>query len=211
MSVLTTKFSLGDQVWKIQPTTEMIKLPCRFCHGRGWLDAKGANEESRLVKCPECDINATVTLGSWPQWRVEPEALRIGMIGLKVFDRKGEDNHHRADNMNPARVLRDHESDEETYMCWETGIGSGSVHYVEDLFATPEEAEEEAEQRTERARAGEAPGGRKDRWAQWWPDAQQVRVAAGFLDHREIYEHDAGHIALAQAILEVAARRKAQS
>jgi hypothetical protein len=45
MATLTTKFALGDQVWKVHPTTEEIKLSCRLCRGRGWLDAKGAGEE----------------------------------------------------------------------------------------------------------------------------------------------------------------------
>lgn len=207
MATITTKFSLGDLVWKIAPSTERIKLPCRFCRGRGWLDTKGANDESRPVKCPECDVNATVTLGSWPVWRVESEQLRIGMIQVKLVG-TGPDNGESADNRNPARAGRVGGTDAEDYMCWSTGVGSGSVHHVEDLFSNPEEAKDEAEARTERARAGEKPGGR-DQWRQWWPDAEQVRVATGFLDHRDIYEHDAGHVALAEAIVEVAQRRAA--
>jgi hypothetical protein len=52
MATITTKFSLGERVWKVYPTTEAIELPCRFCRGRGWLDTKGANEETRQVKWP---------------------------------------------------------------------------------------------------------------------------------------------------------------
>lgn len=207
VTTLTTKFSFGDQVWRVYPTTEAIKLPCRFCRGRGFLAVEGANEESRSVKCPECGVNATVTLGSWPEWRVGDGPLQIGMIELRIIDRTGGDNGHHADNMNPARAAES--AYEENYMAWSTGVGSGTLYHVEDLFASREEASEEAEQRTERARAGEDPGGRKDRYQQWWPNPEQVRAAAGFLDHRDIYEHDAAHVALAQAIVAVAAQREA--
>ena len=209
MATLATKFNLGDQVWKVYPTTEQLELPCRFCRGGGWVKAKGANEETCQVKCPECGVNAAVTLGSWPEWRVEHRPLRIGLIRLQVAD-TGTDNGHSADNMNPARAERVGGENREEYMCWSTGVGSGTVHHVEDLFARREEAEEEAKRRTERARKGEDPGGRKDRWGKWWPTVEQVRVAAGFLDHRDIYEHNAGHVALAQAIVEVAASRGAE-
>lgn len=207
MSTLTTKFGLGQRVWKVCSTTETIQLPCRFCRGRGWLDTKGANEESRQVPCPECNGHAVVNLGSWPEWRVESDPLQIAMIRLAVFDRSGADNGERWDNRNPASVARLHEHDEENYMAWSTGVGSGTVHHAEDLFAAREEAEEEAERRTEKARNGEEAGGRKGYSRQWWPNAEQVRIAAGFLDHRDIYEHTAAHVALAQAICETAAKR----
>jgi hypothetical protein len=207
VATITTKFSLGDRVWKIAPTIETIKLPCRFCRGRGWLATKGANGQSWSVKCPECDVNATITLGSWPLWRVESEQLTVGMIKVQVVA-EGPDNGEDADNRNPARAGRVGGGDAEDYMCWSTGVGSGSVHHVEDLFSNLEKAKGEAEARTKRARAGEKPGGR-DQWRQWWPDAEQVRVATGFLDHRDIYENYAGYVALAEAIVEVAQRRAA--
>lgn len=130
------------------------------------------------------------------------------MISLKVCA-TGADNGAHGDNMNPARAERVGGTDEENYMAWSTGVGSGSIYHVEDLFATRDAAEAEADARTERARAGEAVGGRKDRWVQWWPSAEQVIVAAGFLDHRDIYEHTAAHLALAQAIVEVGAKHEA--
>jgi hypothetical protein len=209
MAMLATKFDLGDTVWKISGDREEIKLPCRFCRGQGWLRVEGANEQSTQVKCPECGTNATVTLGTWPVWRVDyGSPLKIGQIQLRVYDRTGIDNGKRADNRNPASIGKMHETDEEGYMAWSTGVGSGTVHHAEDLFATKEEAEEEAALRTERARAGEDPGGRPDRWRKWWPDQEQVRVAAGFLDHRDVYEHDAAHVALAEAIVEVGAKKE---
>jgi hypothetical protein len=206
MATITTKFSLGDQVWKISASRESIKLPCRVCRGRGWLTTQAANGESLSVECPECGVNATVTLGPCPVWSVESRRLQVGMIQVRVVDR-GADNGERADNMNPARAGRVGGRDAEDYMCWSTGVGSGSVHHVEDLFADRDEALDEAQLRTERARAGEDPGGRKGQWHAWWPTAEQVRVASGFLDHRDIYEHDAEHVRLAEAIVKVAQRR----
>ncbi|KKM60599.1 hypothetical protein LCGC14_1540170 [marine sediment metagenome] len=39
----------------------------------------------------------------------------------------------------------------ESYMCNETGVGSGSAWHLDRLFATPEEAQAEAERRNEEA------------------------------------------------------------
>lgn len=210
MATLKTKFDLGAEVWKVHSDREEIKLPCRFCRGQGWLPVEGAGGASESVKCPRCGVKSTVTLGTWPVWRVETSPLKIGMIQLRVVDRSRfrESSSEPLTNGDPERVIAE---DEENYMAWSSGVGSGTIHYVEDLFASREEAEEEAEQRTERARAGEDPGGRKERTARWWPSAQQVQIAAGFLDHRDVYEHDAAHVALAEAIVEVAARRERES
>src|ERR1039458_7207669 len=99
MATITTKFSLGDEVWKIVYATETIKLPCRFCRGEGWLNAKGANEESRWVKCPECDQNAIKVLGSWPEWQVDSTPLQIGQNQPKSYDRTG--GAHRTEQHTP--------------------------------------------------------------------------------------------------------------
>ena len=140
---------------------------------------------------------AEVHLGTWPEWEVEANPIQIGQIQLRVYDHSAISNGELADNRNPARLRAE---DEERYMAWETGVASGSVHSAIDLFADPDEAAEEAERRTQLARRGEeVPGA-----ATWAPTLEQVRVASGFLDHRELYEHDAGHVLLAEAIVAVA-------
>lgn len=209
MATLTTKFSLGDQVWKIYCDRETIKLPCRDCLGTGWVRAQLAGDRTEKVRCPRHTSGngmATVHLGTWPEWRVGAP-LVIGMIQLRVVDRSRhkEDSHRPLTNRDPDRVMAE---DAENYMAWESGIGTGTIHYAEDLFGTPEEAEEEAERRTALARAGEQSGGRRGRGRVWWPTVEQIRIAAGFLDHRDIYEHDGGHVALAEAIIAVAAKRE---
>lgn len=195
MSVITTKFDLGQEVFRVSHDHEVIELPCRFCRGRGWLDTAGANGERRSLKCPDCSTQATVRLGSWPRYYADPKPLTIGLITVRVF------GDAPLDYAGSSEL-----KDEEGYMAWSTGVGSGTVHRAEDLFATLEEAEAEAEERTERARAGEAIG--TGSWQrQWWPSAEQVRIAAGFLDHRDVYEHNAAHIVLAEQILAVDAAR----
>lgn len=193
MAILKTKFDLGDLAWHLTRDTENLVLPCRFCRGSKWLPVEGPAGASRSVPCPECKGGGSVSLGTWPEWRVEGPQLQIGRIEVRVYDHTVERPEHSV----PIE-------DEESYMAVSTGLGSGSVYRVADLFADREEAEEEAVSRTDRVRRGEKIGN----WTQWWPDVQMVSVAKGFLDHRDIYEHNAGHLLLAEAI--VAAGRAAE-
>lgn len=204
MATLETRFGLGHKVWYVSSSVEDIELPCRFCRGRGRLTVDGSAEQTAVVQCPKCSTKAMVRLGTWPVWRVDGP-LTIGMIELRVFQREGLDNGERGENRNPGAGIR--REDEERYMAWSTGVGSGSVYKVWDLFADPDEAQAEADERTARSRRGEPASAHTDR-SVWWPSVEQVRVAAGFLDHRDIYEHDAAHVTLAEAIVQVAAARE---
>lgn len=186
MAILTTKFDLGDLAWHLTRDTENLMLPCKFCRGSKWVQVEGAGDRSSSVKCPECNAEGKVDLGTWPQWRVEDFKLTIGKIEVVVYDHTVERPEHSVEVRNA-----------EKYMAVSTGLGSGSVYSAEDLFADREDAQEEADSRTQRSRAGEKLGP----WTTWWPSVQQVGIAKGFLDHRDVYEHNAGHVLLAEAIV----------
>jgi hypothetical protein len=67
----------------------------------------------------------------------------IGMIRVALVDSPGMPGETTADNYKPQKYR------EEQYMAIETGIGSGSVYSVEDLFPTLEEAQVECDKRNE--------------------------------------------------------------
>jgi hypothetical protein len=190
MAKLSTKFDLGDLVWKIDRSNEVLTVPCRFCRGERWLRVESeGGDASKGVPCPECKGAGKVDLGTWPVWKVYTGQMRIGKIEVVLYDHTVERGEHAV----PIR-------DAEKYMAVETGLGSGSVHDAEDLFADRDLAEKEAEARTERTRRGEKIGP----WTAWWPSVQQVGVAQGFLDHRDVYEYNQGHVLLAEAIVAAA-------
>lgn len=61
--------------------------------------------------------------------------LTIGKIEKSIIDSPGIPGETLFDNYKPQK------QEEEKYMCIETGIGSGSVYPVEELFTTSEAAE----------------------------------------------------------------------
>jgi len=213
MASFTTKFDLGDSVYRVHYDTTEIRLPCRYCHGTGQVTATLADDSTEQIRCPRHTSGngmATVQLGSWPEWRADPTPLVIGQIQLRVTDRSASASRPErmsiGENMDPRSRMIANTEDEEGYMAWATGVGSGSVYKAADLFADLDEAEEEAERRTELSRAGEPVPG--SNYGTWKPTIEQVRIAGGFLDHRNLYEHDAGHVLLAEAIVAVAAKQE---
>lgn len=206
MTTIKTKFDLGSQVWRIYSDTETIRLPCQFCRGKGWVRAEGAGEQVEQVQCPRhSSMAATVGLGSWPEWKVVETEMIIGSVEVRYFDhsqeREGDDGRRTGKSNRDNRWVRE---DEEKYMCWATGVGSGSVFRVDELFEDPEIAAEEAERRTRVARLGDVPAAGLRPWK---PSYEQVGIAQGFLDHRDVYEHDAGHILLAEELVRVGNKR----
>jgi hypothetical protein len=194
---ITTKFALGQQVWKLSEDRggNAFELPCRFCRGRGSFTVTGAGESTGIVDCPECRGHrhdgvggglgrpATIRFGRVPRWRATGP-LTIGSIEVKVTDRERANAEHGNQWV---------DRDGERYMCWETGVGSGSVYGDSvAIFATQQEAEDEAERKTEAALAGDG----------WTPSHEELRVATSFLDHRDVYEHEPEHVETAERIIE---------
>jgi hypothetical protein len=197
MATLTTKFDLGQRVWKLRRTEEAVSLPCRFCRGNGWLPVTGGADEIDTVKCPRCYGKHVVKLAGIPQWEVDIRELVIGRIELRIHDNtSSRQPSGGGDNYDPQR----HREDEETYMCWETGIGTGAVYgrsAGSEVYGSEEEAREAADERNEGALDGTT----------WKPTAEELAIALGFLDHHDVYVHDSSHIALARQL--VAASRAA--
>ena len=68
--------------------------------------------------------------------------LTIGQVRVEVTDSPGIEGEEVFDNYKAQKETI------EQYMCVETGVGSGTLHYAERLFSTRDEASTEAEKLT---------------------------------------------------------------
>lgn len=129
---LTSKYSINDKVFKIQQAHIRTWVTCPACEGAGTV--KLANGER---SCPEC-------YGNKGEWKYGVQAWQVGdqlTIGeVRIYARNFKKD-GMFDNVGSYCVGSD--SIKVEYMCYETGIGSGSIHYEETLFPTNEAALDE--------------------------------------------------------------------
>ena len=127
---IETKYSIGDKVWKINQAMPKVWLPCTFCEGHEKPQSALADPteivglDGNKRRCPEC-----IGLGGHHArhklaWAVVDE-LTIGQVGYRSSSKETE----------------------ESYMCVETGVGGGTIHYVDTLYPTKKEAQAECDRR----------------------------------------------------------------
>lgn len=125
---ITTKYSIGDKLW-IGVTRWIDKsVKCPECE-HGYITVTLKSGESNHVKCPKC-----YGRNRFPAWDYHPIVQEV-TIGSVRYD--------------------SHEIPEQqvSYMCVETGVGTGSIWYEPLLHLTQAEAEVGAAILTEKARA----------------------------------------------------------
>lgn len=128
---IETKFSNGDRVYAI--TSERVKVwhPCGFCGATGRIAGADATDRS----CPECVGRRGSYTYEDKGWNVELMPLTIGQVRVEITETPGSgDPDEIFDNFKPRTDY------DERYMCVETGVGSGTLHNGEKLFATREAA-----------------------------------------------------------------------
>lgn len=120
MMDITTKFKIGDVVFRGSTLTTKKQIPCPDCKGeRKWRVVSPAGKEYEFA-CPRCKSGYKSERGlSLDYWSHEPTVERM-TIGSVRTDTHAE---------NPVE-----------YMCNETGVGSGSVYKEKDFFTSREEA-----------------------------------------------------------------------
>jgi hypothetical protein len=124
MATIETKFNIGDVVYHATVTTERRSHPCPDCLGtRKWKAVSPAGAEFSFG-CPRCggQYHAKHDLTLDYSWWV-PTASKRTIGSIKANTDKGDSY----DGGN-------------TYMCHETGIGSGSIYREAELFLTKEGA-----------------------------------------------------------------------
>lgn len=133
-----SKFSLNQKVYRISYHTEENTVKCEACNGMGDIILLN-NEKST---CPKCYGRGTITTYRKQKWFLTPDYMKIGQCRAEitifskvgVFDNIGE--------YNPEKIEKVYQ-----YMCYETGIGSRTLHYEDTLYPTREEAQAECDKR----------------------------------------------------------------
>jgi hypothetical protein len=131
---IETEFDPGDVVFHVRKTTRPTRERCPSCGGNGRMTGM----DGERVVCPTCYGRRTVVTGN-EETRVVDGPLTIAEVRVleRPEHREGEDSEFaNYGHVEPRR--------EETYMCRETGVGTGTIYRVENLFFTREAAEEAA-------------------------------------------------------------------
>lgn len=127
---IETKYSLGDRVWKISQDRLKVWERCTFCDGfespkSAFADvAKIVGCDGKKRRCPKCFGDGGHHRSQKLAWGISGE-LTIGLVEYRF--RKEETR--------------------EAYMCIETGVGGGTIHYVDSLYPSEKEAQVECEER----------------------------------------------------------------
>lgn len=145
---IETKFDLGQEVHKIHSTRKEIRIPCPDCGGISEMQTPSGG----VITCDRCRHaeyhgypKGTIPSYEDSAWHVMPSSYTVGKVSAHRYDYDGGDPDSGFDNYRPPKPG----SDKEEYMLWETGVGSGHIHYAADLFATREEAQAECDRRNE--------------------------------------------------------------
>jgi hypothetical protein len=125
------KFNLGDTAYHIKLAGAETSIPCKACSGKGEVML----EDGDSYNCPVCFGNGFKISWLPREWRVS-NALTIGYIKIMVASK----NHI-------THSYSSHKAYEEEYMCVQTGIFTGNVYKMDDLFYTKAEAQLECNRR----------------------------------------------------------------
>ncbi len=123
---IETKYSIGDVVYHGRNRTVPVRTTCPDCNGtKLWTITKPSGETVETA-CPTCETLYCST--GYIERRERTPFVETLTIGSVRFD-----SHDSGADREPA-----------SYMCRETGVGSGSIWYESQLRATREEAEIDA-------------------------------------------------------------------
>lgn len=113
--IITAKFDIGDRVYYARTNWASTPATCVACSGRGRIQATHAFGSTDIT-CPKCGGK-----GNDGAYSHAPFVSKV-TIGSVCYDSARK--HH----------------DKFTYMCKETGVGSGTIYNESCLFASENEA-----------------------------------------------------------------------
>jgi hypothetical protein len=133
MSVPQPKFKIGDLVHAPRVGWGTKEVPCADCLGKKTWSVTTPAGETFEADCNTCSHGFYGSRGFTEEWgdHLKIELLTVGSV--------------RIDTADEERPI--------SYMCRETGVGSGSIYDEAHLFATREEAEVWGAGEVERVRA----------------------------------------------------------
>jgi hypothetical protein len=131
---IPTKFDLGQTVVVIWHSPTERRVPCAVCDGTGWIHL-----HDKRYLCPECHGHYFVREHIPARWHVANTGI-VGRIQAETITHDGypEDHHLTKTEVGDMKI---------NYMIDTTGIGSGTLHYEPNVFATTEEAQAECDRR----------------------------------------------------------------
>ncbi len=139
---IETKFSNGDRVFRAYTNWGPSgQRDCEECGGTGRLKIEG---KSVTIACTNGCRH-----GKFSSYTFLPltEQLTIGQVRVAITESPGTDDERGGIKSTDGTGFSNYSpisKREEQYMCIETGIGSGSIYDVENLFVTEAEAHEHA-------------------------------------------------------------------
>ena len=123
---ITPKFDINDKVFGIHTEVVIKQHPCPDCLGKKeWTVTSPAGSEYKF-DCPRCCASYLSNRDASLKYPVHTPKVRHLTIGSV-----------RTDSNDKERPV--------SYMCVETGVGSGTVHYEGTLFSNREDADAAAQ------------------------------------------------------------------
>lgn len=116
MATIEIKFAIGDTVYRAGSLYINKTVQCPDCLGTKQWTVRFADGSETPCPCQTCERGWNSSLGYLTYNEYEPTVEQLTIEQVVFEDGRGR------------------------YMCIETGIGSGSIHYEEFLFKTEEEA-----------------------------------------------------------------------
>ena len=132
---LKTKYNLGDTVVWIHQAWRTIWTPCEFCGETGTIECKSGEK----IMCPKCYGKMGKDKRGPHEWLIENRLLTLGQVTIRYRAKQETEDDSIFDNYGSHT--------EETYMAYESGIGSGNYYPVDRLFPTFEAAQAECDRR----------------------------------------------------------------
>ena len=134
---IKTKFNFKEKVYKIFHTTFSEWQNCLCCDGEAQITGK----DNKKRCCPECYGNGGRRITTHRGYIVDPVPMTVGEIQIrKRCEHIGADQDNIFNNYGNQKAFS-----EERYMCYETGIGTGTLWPAEDLFYLEKEAQKECD------------------------------------------------------------------
>lgn len=126
LKVPTPKFAQGDKVFYADAHMTSHTVECPDCGGTGKWPITSPAGHAFTIGCARCRYNygfrePEMSL-SWPTFTGTVKELTIGSVRINTS-----------------------EDDPISYMCLETGVGSGSVYYERDFYADKDTAKKAAD------------------------------------------------------------------
>lgn len=136
--MIEPRFEIGQQVWHVRISTKTEQYPCPDCDGTKVWFALTAACEHLPVQCARCSLFSPLG-NKLPSLAYFHKIMSVEPLTIGAYQVRSDLDTNR----------------QVSYMCRETGVGTGSVYYESDLYPTEQEAAAAAVAQQDAAQAEE--------------------------------------------------------